>query len=54
LSVASSGSLVWLTGLTLVAVAITILRNGLTRIGGIVIIVGYAGFLFFLVRSAVS
>ena len=54
LSVASSGSLVWLTGLTLVAVAITILRNGLTRIGGIVIIAGYAGFLFFLLKSAVS
>ena len=53
-STASSGSLVWLTGLSLLAVAMTVIRNGLTRTGGIVIILGYAGFLVFLIENTVS
>lgn len=44
-------SLVWLGGLSLAAIAIATLQRGLTRAGGVAIIVGYAGFLLVLLKS---
>lgn len=47
-----SSSLPWLVALSLAAVMITSVQGGLTRLGGVAIIVGYAGFLGFLLREA--
>jgi cation:H+ antiporter len=47
-----TGSLVWLGGLSLAAIAITVLQRGLTRAGGVVIILAYGGFLVVLLRTA--
>jgi cation:H+ antiporter len=44
--------LVWLVGLSLGAIAIATAQRGLTRIGGAAIILGYAGFLAVLLRTA--
>jgi len=45
------GSLVWLGGLSITAIAVATLLGGLTRTGGAVIIVVYAAFLAFLLRT---
>jgi cation:H+ antiporter len=51
-SAGPSPVLLWLGGLTLAAVLITVLQAGLTRTGGAAIILGYAGFLAVLIRDA--
>ena len=51
---AVAGSLVWLGGLSLTAIAVATLQRGLTRIGGVVIIVTYAAFLAVLLRTALT
>jgi len=45
-------SLPWLLVLSLAAVVITSVQGGLTRLGGVAIMLGYAGFLGFLLREA--
>lgn len=48
----TSASLPWLVALSVVAVTITSVQGGLTRLGGVAIMLGYAGFLGFLLREA--
>lgn len=48
----TTGSLIWLAGLSLTAIAVATLQRGLTRTGGAVIIVIYTAFLVFLLRTA--
>jgi cation:H+ antiporter len=49
---AAPASFAWLLGLSVAALAITILRGGLTRPGGLAMIAGYAAFVAFLLRGA--
>jgi cation:H+ antiporter len=51
---AGSVSLIWLLGLSVLAIALITLRSGLTRLEGALIILGYAAFLVFLFRSVFS
>jgi cation:H+ antiporter len=48
---AVSGALVWLAGLSLTAIAVATLQRGLTRAGGVVVILVYAAFLSSLLRA---
>jgi cation:H+ antiporter len=48
----AAGSLAWLGGMSVIAIAIAALQRGLTRSGGAVIVLLYAGFLAVLLHSA--
>ena len=51
---AVEGALVWLGGLSLAAIVVATLKQGLTRLGGVGIIATYAAFLAVVLRTAVT